>query len=517
MRLLGGLAASVFALAIPFFYLGLSVYAQQESLRIETAHLAKTIEKIIQTRPDMWEFEQVRLLEIVSQPSLDGDLDDRTIRTAAGTVVVKTDFSAKRPAITVSATLFDSGNPVGSIEVRHYIIKQLFVTVLLGMLSSSLGYLLFFIFRTYPIRRLENALADLQRAEKQERENREEAERLAGEMAVIAEIGRVIGSTLEIDEVYERFAAEAKKLIPFDRLAVNLHSLHEENVRVAYVSREEIPSRRKGELFPLKGSVSEVLTKTRAGLYSHPKNVEEMDHRFPNHVATVQAGMRSLIGVPLIYRDEVIGSLHFRLKTLNAYTERHLRLAERIGGQIAGAIANAQLFTDHKRMEAEIREMSLRDQMTELYNRRGFITLAEQQIKAANRAKRAMLLTFIDCDGLKGINDTLGHEEGDRALIDMANVLRQTFRESDIIARLGGDEFAVLSIDAADMNPKDFSKRLQENIDAGNAEETRPYKLAMSWGTAVYDPGSPQSLDELMSSADERMYAQKKAKTNRRI
>ena len=180
-------------------------------------------------------------------------------------------------------------------------------------------------------------------------------------------------------------------------------------------------------------------------------------------------------------------------------------------------IAVVEDITDRKRMEEEIREMSLRDQMTELYNRRGFITLAEQQIRAANRAKRSMLLTFIDCDGLKRINDTLGHEEGDRALIDTADVLRQTFRESDIIARLGGDEFAVLSIDAADMDPEDFSKRLQENIDAGNAKENRPYRLAMSWGTAVYDPGSPLSLDELMSSADERMYAQKKAKLNRGI
>ena len=173
-------------------------------------------------------------------------------------------------------------------------------------------------------------------------------------------------------------------------------------------------------------------------------------------------------------------------------------------------------ITERKRMEAEIREMSLRDLLTDLYNRRGFITLAEQQIRAADRARRTMLLMFIDCDGLKWINDTLGHEEGDKALIDTANVLRQTFRKSDIIARLGGDEFAVLSIDAADINPEDFPKRLQQNIDEGNAKEARPYKLAMSWGTAVYDPGSPLSLDELMSSADKLMYAQKMGKSNRR-
>jgi diguanylate cyclase (GGDEF)-like protein len=110
----------------------------------------------------------------------------------------------------------------------------------------------------------------------------------------------------------------------------------------------------------------------------------------------------------------------------------------------------------------------------------------------------------------------LGHEEGDKALIETANVLRQTFRKSDIIARLGGDEFAVLSMDAADINPKDFPKRLQQNIDAGNAKEARPYKLTISWGTAVYDPDSPLSLDELMSSADKLMYAQKMGKSNRR-
>jgi diguanylate cyclase (GGDEF)-like protein len=174
-------------------------------------------------------------------------------------------------------------------------------------------------------------------------------------------------------------------------------------------------------------------------------------------------------------------------------------------------------ITERKRMEAEMREMSLRDLLTDLYNRRGFITLAEQQIRAADRTRRAMLLMFIDCDGLKWINDTLGHKEGDKALIETANVLRQTFRKSDIIARLGGDEFAVLAIDAASyINPEDFPKRLQQNIDAGNAKEARLYKLAMSWGTTVYDPGSPLSLDELMSSADKRMYAQKMGKSNRR-
>jgi len=361
--------------------------------------------------------------------------------------------------------------------------------------------------------RLEEKEHERRLAEEEERRNREETERLAGEMAIMAEIGRLISSTLDIEEVYDRFAAETRKLIPFDSLIVNLKKPREDTLDVAYASGADIPERRKGGSFPLKGSVSEVAMRTRTGLIVRSADILKKTDRFSTLGVNLQAGLLSMMGAPLISRDEAIGALVFRAEKQNAYTEQDLRLAERIGAQIAGAIANAQLFADRKRMEEEILEMSFRDQMTELYNRRGFITLAGQQIKAANRAKRPMRLTFVDCDGLKWINDTLGHEEGDRALIDTANVLRQTFRESDIIARLGGDEFAVLSIDATDMNPEDFSKRLQQNIDAGNAQEARPYKLAISWGTAVYDPESPISLDELMSSADELMYAQKKAKS----
>jgi diguanylate cyclase (GGDEF)-like protein/PAS domain S-box-containing protein len=171
-------------------------------------------------------------------------------------------------------------------------------------------------------------------------------------------------------------------------------------------------------------------------------------------------------------------------------------------------------ITERKRMENEIRELSLRDPLTELYNRRGFISLAEQQIKAANRAEKKVLLTFIDVDDLKLINDNLGHEEGDKALTETANILRHAFRQSDIIARVGGDEFAVLAIDASDMNSEAFSKRLQQKIDEFNAEEFRKYMLSMSWGTAIFGPGSPISMDELMSSADKLMYRQKRAKQN---
>jgi diguanylate cyclase (GGDEF)-like protein len=124
-----------------------------------------------------------------------------------------------------------------------------------------------------------------------------------------------------------------------------------------------------------------------------------------------------------------------------------------------------------------------------------------------------MPLVFIGVDDMKGINDNLGHEEGDRALIDAANILRQTFRESDILARIGGDEFAILATDVTEMNPDILSERLQQNINAFNQSVTQKFKLSMSWGIAIYNPEMPITLDELMSAADGLMYAQKKTKS----
>ncbi|MFZ4439065.1 MAG: PAS domain S-box protein [Syntrophales bacterium] len=179
-------------------------------------------------------------------------------------------------------------------------------------------------------------------------------------MAIISDIGRLIGSTLNIDEVYERFATETRKLIPFDRVAVNLHELKQGVVRIAYVSGEEVQGRKPGDSFPMNGSVSEAVIKTKNAMLIHPASLEDMQTQFPDHSGTIMAGMRSVMGVPLISQNEVIASLHFRSKKPNAYTEQDLRLAEKIGMQIAGAIANSQMFNDIIRTGEALRESETR-------------------------------------------------------------------------------------------------------------------------------------------------------------
>ncbi|MDP3098805.1 MAG: PAS domain S-box protein [Syntrophales bacterium] len=192
------------------------------------------------------------------------------------------------------------------------------------------------------------------------RRSRETGERTVEEMAIIAEIGRLISSTLNIDEVYERFTAEVRKLIDFDRLAVNLCNVQENTLRIAYVSGAVIDGRRQGDSLVLAGTLSEEIIRTRTGMLVQSENMDEIVERFPSLAATFQAGLCSLMAIPLIYRNEAIGVLHFRSKKPNAYTGQDLRLAERIGGQIAGAIAVAQLYQELKETETSLRESESR-------------------------------------------------------------------------------------------------------------------------------------------------------------
>jgi diguanylate cyclase (GGDEF)-like protein/PAS domain S-box-containing protein len=180
-------------------------------------------------------------------------------------------------------------------------------------------------------------------------------------------------------------------------------------------------------------------------------------------------------------------------------------------GRFAGVLSAITDITARVRMEEALRAMALVDDLTGLYNRRGFFSLAEQQLKMTHRAKRKLLLLFADFDGLKQINDALGHPEGDRALVEVAEVFRETFRESDIVARIGGDEFVVLAVETNRAGPEALTSRLQEALKARNAGEGRRYRLALSVGVARYDPKRPCSMDELLARADRAMYEQKRS------
>jgi diguanylate cyclase (GGDEF)-like protein/PAS domain S-box-containing protein len=187
--------------------------------------------------------------------------------------------------------------------------------------------------------------------------------------------------------------------------------------------------------------------------------------------------------------------------------EVHARRIEYEGR--SAILAVVRDITERKRVEEALRALLLIDELTGLYNRRGFVTLGRQQLKAADRAKRKMLLLFADFNHLKQINDTFGHPEGDRALIEVARVFRETFRQSDIMARIGGDEFVVLAIETDSAGDEALTSRLRKNLEARNARGALRYELSLSVGVARYDSEHPCSIDELLARADRLMYEQK--------
>jgi diguanylate cyclase (GGDEF)-like protein len=167
---------------------------------------------------------------------------------------------------------------------------------------------------------------------------------------------------------------------------------------------------------------------------------------------------------------------------------------------------------ERHRLLAALRSLSLIDGLTDLYNRRGFSELGEQYLKLAGRSSRSASLIYLDIDRFKTINDTLGHHVGDRALLSVADTLRDTFRRSDIIARLGGDEFAVLAFETSEENAETLVERLRAELKEVNDTTRERFQLSVSIGLARYDDDAAVSLDELLEQADAAMHGENRKK-----
>jgi diguanylate cyclase (GGDEF)-like protein len=202
--------------------------------------------------------------------------------------------------------------------------------------------------------------------------------------------------------------------------------------------------------------------------------------------------------------DETLG-----LQALHDGAQDYLTKADLNGRLLVRALRYAM---ERQRMQTFLENESLSDALTGLYNRRGFNTLVDNHLKLAERTRMPFALVFLDLDGMKRINDELGHAQGDRALVETASLLRSLVRQSDILARLGGDEFVLLLAPLDGNGEATIRRRLNERLDLVNAQSGRKYQLSISIGIVIANPESPLVRDELLARADELMYREKQRK-----
>ena len=215
--------------------------------------------------------------------------------------------------------------------------------------------------------------------------------------------------------------------------------------------------------------------------------------------------------MPDVWRDGSWRGEANGLKVNGGMVPLEISISSVVGGGLVQVVRD---ITERKKLEDTLRDSSLKDELTGLFNRRGLLKQAAPYFDFARRQKEELLLLFIDLDGMKKINDDFGHNEGDNALINTAAILNRSFRSSDIIARLGGDEFTVLVTDL-NADKEEAITRLNENLKAYNASETCSHKLAFSIGVAALEPERMTCFEELLEQADQAMYEQKRMKRRR--
>ncbi|MBA7467641.1 MAG: diguanylate cyclase [Spirochaeta sp.] len=197
------------------------------------------------------------------------------------------------------------------------------------------------------------------------------------------------------------------------------------------------------------------------------------------------------------------------VKAVEKGAQDYILKNELVGNILARSLRYA---IERHRLHRELHHRAIMDDLTGLYNRRGFFTLGDQEFKRAKRMNNAFLIIFADLDGLKRVNDTFGHEQGDQLIIEAAKFLKETFRDSDIIARIGGDEFAILAYETAQDSSTALKQRLEEELNHYNRQKNLKNKLSLSLGITSFSPETTATLDQLLSTADSLMYLHKKEK-----
>ncbi|GEM_PF-537293 len=317
----------------------------------------------------------------------------------------------------------------------------------------------------------------------------------------ISRITQTVITSADIQELYRSIHSLLGELVPADNFYIALYDPVSELISFPYFVDQYDDS---APVMTIDHGMTGYVIRTGRPILATPEIFDRLLEQ--GKVDLVGTTGVDWLGVPLIVNGRIMGVMAVQSYSKDVhYDQNDLNVMEIVSTQVAQVI-------ERKRLEEEIRILSLTDDLTRLWNRRGFNLLAEEELKQANRKKKKMLLFYGDVDGLKGINDAFGHAQGDQALVDVSNLLKNCFREGDVLSRIGGDEFVVLAVDAGQENIETMTERFRSCLEEHSHMDNRPYKLHLSLGCAIYDPAAPCTVSELIARADESMYRQKKVK-----
>jgi len=328
----------------------------------------------------------------------------------------------------------------------------------------------------------------------------EQLEQQDKELALVNRLSTIVTSSMNIKEIFEGFAQELKEVVDVDYAAVAL--IEGDRLHILALSGQIKSIRRAGDRIPLKGTTTEWVVERKKSLYE--ANLPQHS-RFWTAAHYIKEGIRSIIHLPLVVRDRVIGSLIIAGCQPDAYNTGQIRLLERLALQIATPIENSQLY-------ARAEERARIDELTGLFNRRHFEERLKEEIARHSRYSNAFSLLMLDLDNFKTYNDIYGHPAGDEILKQIGAIIRSSIRNADQAFRYGGDEFTVILPQTISEDAYVVAERVREQI--ASEMKAKEVVITCSIGLASY-PSDGVMSGELVTATDTALYYAKRTGGNR--
>ncbi len=332
-------------------------------------------------------------------------------------------------------------------------------------------------------------------------------EQLVKDLSLIYEIGQEVNSIIDLDRLYATIAATLRKHLRVHEFALLVFDEQREELQVKAAYGFENPDSVSRMIFRKGEGITGLAAETGKKIYIKDTSRET---RFLNYKGERPSDPSAFLSVPLTYKDEVLGVVNFGRRGIGSFTYQDVKMLSLVGGQIALAIANARLYT-------RTRELSVKDELTGINNRRHFHTMLQMEWKRAVRFHRSLSLIMLDVDHFKAYNDSYGHLQGDAVLKHIGGLLRRNLREVDTVARFGGEEFVLLLPDTDKHGAVAVAEKVRVLVEGhrfmtDERMETNP--ITVSCGIAAY-PDDVEEMEDLIDHADIALYRAKELGRNR--